>query len=672
MIQSEKGVRRYKAILTTLFNFLHEKTYATSHNFDDEQLHDVTHKQVLDWFKFQCFGTVNPIYDDNLKAKYRKDTVLYWKKALSYFLSDAQTKSDEMNNFIKYIGQLQVRKRGKEPQARDALSNAGFQHLLQGLKKDDTSNVKKKDEKHFVRKYGIPAMLCYQFAMIGRLDDCTQLLTENFKCHDQFPTYALKSKMMWSKNVMDERDAPWQILLGSMSTVYCVLVNVGIWLEIQLERTAGADKSPYVFSFSNDFSIPGGGKKASNAAGKMIGAVFGSDDFYEGSKVGTHSIRKFATTHCRNCGISKDDLESRGRWRDGRRVANRYEDPTLPFVDAKACEALCQGGACTYVALPGCITQEFLCKYVVPGIEEKFEANVAIILGSAVMWAIFSSHVDIVPDVIRARVIRAYDALTNKLPNGENPIERRRVVVAGQGSNFILASGSENLQEQNETSAMLMNGPGIGIGGTALQNFLSVATSQLTEVRQGQIEVAEVVNKKLELMDGRMRQFQRTMTTEMNRISRQPHRMLQHAAIAAANTAANAATNHVAPVVPVAVTRPDPEHQIEIGDVAGQHATLSPSPRNLYALWQEFYVGIDGRKPAKDFSPKERGGPRKVTYCRRKKFWLLVSHLIRSGDSADRACEKIYDAYGHDATVTKILNCIASDQANGTLPRSLH
>jgi hypothetical protein len=91
----------------------------------------------------------------------------------------------------------------------------------------------------------------------------------------------------------------------------------------------------------------------------------------------------------------------------------------------------------------------------------------------------------------------------------------------------------------------------------------------------------------------------------------------------------------------------------------------------LYALCQEYYVGIDGRKPTKDFTKKERGGTHKVTFCRRKRFWLLVDRLVRSGITADDACKRVYDAYGHGSTVTSILNRIGKDKENGTLPMSL-
>jgi hypothetical protein len=674
-ITAVKTIRRYKSILTTFFGYLHKKKYEKNHEFTDEQLRDVTHNQVMEWLTYQCFGTVNPVYDDKLKLRYRKQTVLYWKKALSHYLTNEQTRSESMNKFMKYIGLLQVRKRGPPSMTRATLDNAGFQHLIQGLKKEHKNDKKNDGKSHYrtqVRKYGVPAMLCYQFSMIGRIDDCTQVLAENLQCYDRFPLYALKSKMTWSKNVMDERDAPWQILLGSMLSLYCVFVNVGIWLEIQLEKTPGAQMSPFLFSFSNDYSIPAGGKKALTTASRMISEVF-SDTFYEKCNVGTHSIRKFANTHCRNCGISKDDVESRGRWRDGRRVSNRYEDPTLPFVDVQACHALCQGGACTYVAKPGCVTQEFLCSYVVPGIATKFGANVAIVLGSAVMWTIFSSHSDMVPEVIRSRVVQAYNALSNKLPNGENPIEQRELVVAGEGHNFTLVNGSINQQDQSPTTSVRAHGPVGGSTGTAI---LHAAMNQLTEVRQSQVEVKEALAQHQKRVDDHMNKIHKTLSTELRKISRRPDRMLQHAA-AAANATVNVPPVNVPPnmIAPLSVVaHPESNEQMDMGlahHAAGLHATLSPQPANLYVLCQEYYIGIDGRKPTKDFSRKERGGSQKVTFCRRKKFWLIVDRLVRSGHSADEACKMIYDAYGHGETVTSILTRISNDLSNHTLPMSI-
>jgi hypothetical protein len=44
-------------------------------------------------------------------------------------------------------------------------------------------------------------------------------------------------------------------------------------------------------------------------------------DLEEG-EVGTHSIRKCASTHVRGNGVSKDDKDTRGRWKAAARVSD--------------------------------------------------------------------------------------------------------------------------------------------------------------------------------------------------------------------------------------------------------------------------------------------------------------------------------------------------------------
>jgi len=61
------------------------------------------------------------------------------------------------------------------------------------------------------------------------VDDVTQWQKENFKAHNTYPSFAAKARLNWSKNVHEERDAPWQILLvGSMDPDFCVLLDVGL------------------------------------------------------------------------------------------------------------------------------------------------------------------------------------------------------------------------------------------------------------------------------------------------------------------------------------------------------------------------------------------------------------------------------------------------------------
>ena len=113
----------------------------------------------------------------------------------------------------------------------------------------------------------------------------------------------------------DEQDAPWQIVLGSLNPVYCVLCSLALWLEMNSKLNPTAMNSPFVFCISNDVRVPDGGLKTK----AMIQSAFtlllrceefkGEDDgkgATELSLLGSHSIRKYAAISARRCGVTKD------------------------------------------------------------------------------------------------------------------------------------------------------------------------------------------------------------------------------------------------------------------------------------------------------------------------------------------------------------------------------
>jgi hypothetical protein len=176
------------------------------------------------------------------------------KKALSSFMPNKHmswnevtkqgnpTKSPEIHELIKRIKKKEVRGQGAPSKARRPLTDAEFRRTVELLRNNSTnhSNV-------IMVKYGIPALMAVNFSLIGRIDDGCMFFTEHLKAHDKFPAQALKARLRWSKNVMDERSAPWQTLLGAMDPAYCVILNLGLWLEIQLSSSANSVASPYIF-----------------------------------------------------------------------------------------------------------------------------------------------------------------------------------------------------------------------------------------------------------------------------------------------------------------------------------------------------------------------------------------------------------------------------------------
>jgi hypothetical protein len=91
------------------------------------------------------------------------------------------------------------------------------------------------------------------------------------------------------------------------------------------------------------------------------------------------------------------------------------------------------------------------------------------------------------------------------------------------------------------------------------------------------------------------------------------------------------------------------------GAGAAVPATLSPTPRTLYLIWDEYQQGIGGRKAARLFSREERGRV-KHKYHRRKVIWDCIGALVRAGFTAQVAIDRVYLVYGENTTVTRIIN----------------
>ena len=111
------------------------------------------------------------------------------------------------------------------------------------------------------KRYGISAMVNFQLHLIARIDDSTQVILEHICGHDK-SAHALKARLNWSKNVQDKRDAPFQIVLGSLNPMNCVLCSLALWLKLNLKIYPPAMESPYLFCFCDGYRIADGGKKA--------------------------------------------------------------------------------------------------------------------------------------------------------------------------------------------------------------------------------------------------------------------------------------------------------------------------------------------------------------------------------------------------------------------------
>ncbi len=138
----------------------------------------------------------------------------------------------------------------------------------------------------------------------------------------------LLCQLCWSKNVQEERDMPFQILLGSADNCYCILLTLGLYLELWIASREGLH-SQHVFVAQNE--TPAQVNKACYSAIKMY--AFNAEDFVRADDawpIDTHSLHKLPATFARH-------NNDRGTW--------------LMASTKQMCKhAICQHD----IALPGC------------------------------------------------------------------------------------------------------------------------------------------------------------------------------------------------------------------------------------------------------------------------------------------------------------------------------
>ena len=250
-----------------------------------------------------------------------------------------------------------------------------------------------------------------------------------------------------------------------------------------------------------------------------------------------------------------------------------------------------------------------------------------------------------VPNIISSRIVRAYEALPRR--NGDfphaNPVQCVGLAASGNEGEVYLDEVRENVREGE--------GGAVGVGeGESGRNDDALSERPLRD--QLRVMHSSIFQMRSQLEDLIKNIAQEQVTTRRNysilnanirRYMNKPARPLSR------NTRLGVSEGHSNYVASV---------------------SLSPNPRTIYDLWEEWTVGIGGRKPAKDFTAVERGKV-KYKYCRRKIVWDLITKLVKGGMTAHVAMDNILETYGRCEPLTKLINMIMRDRRNGVVPQRL-
>lgn len=633
---------------------LYDKETAT---FTIEVLGQLTPNDIRRWMCFRCFGTPEP-GDVDLPCLVRASTLEVYKKSVSWYMPNNMatwdyinktgnpTKAKELRNLISYVMQREVRKKGKEPCAKRALTEAEFRAIL----------VFFRSQHDFQNKHRYYTMILYQYYLIARCDDVGHFMIRDLHGHTdlRFSSFALQTKVSWSKNVYEERDCPDQIFFGSFDSQYCLLLSMSIYLEVWLgDNTVNTNKR-FLFAASNndpaddDKTV----ERLKTNYSKVLRKYF--VEFVRLSKeLGTHSIRKFAASFARGLGCLVDEIDGRGRWRKGsRKIVDRYINIDQQFLDATVAAALCVGGAIRYKLEEGSgITNDWLYENVVPGIKEYFgDDSIAIVLALPLLWACL--HVDLfelVPLTLCNRIKEAYERI-RVLDASINPVKRVFLSVTRHQDQVSIDEILEVRDDNGELVSIENNNNNGGRGAGGINNSaVNIILSQIQQIKQNMAAQFDQLQQCYNNLRMELLEKYRIINKSINRIFIQPPRQgtqQQRNDRDARNNFRDEAE---------ALAQPE------------LLAVLGKAPKTLFDLWAEYAFGVGGNKAAKDFTFHERGKNR-FAYCRRKVIWDCISLHIHAGHTAAAAIERIHECYGKNQNVTAIIKMMVQDKKIGGHP----
>jgi len=688
---------QYQPYLVKFFRWLDDSAYANEHEFSPADFARVTPECLVRYMKKLAYGTESPGPND--QPTLRRASGLYQvKKAISYFMPDNTvawntaassgnpTMSKAINKFLKEIKKKEVRKQGKASNAKRDMTRAEFKKTLHMLE----------DSRGFANQYKTTTMLKLQFHLIARTDDISNLESADLREHEQFGDFALQTQVAWSKNVNEERDCPPQIILGANDPDFCCLIALASYLESRFEATWG--NARYLFGERNDDDEP---MRTNSNYGNALKYQWKKPEFQQVMQqvrggIGTHSIRKFASTWAAEHGCSHPEVETRGRWKGGKsgRTVNLYINVKQLPTDGKVAAVLCVGQPVKYKLKAGTgITSEWLLTHVVPGINDHYDADqnnkIASVLALPLLFACMDPALEHLMDpAVRSRVRAAWSDIQGNHDDDWNPVEKVVLQVHRYENELVI----DELLAMGQTAA---GGGGAAAGGDLMvanqvagnQQQLGIMVNQLHQMKQQCTEDRLAIQTDISaLRSYTQHQFTTVHRTLGRMLHQAPTRRVQGGRPAAraeaqqlaagggGNNGGNAAgqgngggrgagrgggnvlANYLGARIPA-------NRRLQ-ANAPG----LSKTPRNLHDLWREWTDGLFNNKPASQLARHERGGKVRHTYHKRKHVWDVIKRFTDKGISHITAIDTIEQAYGPGQSVSFYIKRIMQDKKTGGHP----
>lgn len=450
--------RRYAKYLKRFLLFGYDEAFTVEQIINDEVPEElllrIRPERIVDWLHIQAYGK-EKIGGEDRPMECRSSTLGSYKKGLSSFMPRQMvtwdpvnefgnpTRSESINVLVSKVKKYEVRQQGVATKARRPLEFREYENILKLIKEKAQQSVKVEDHNKYSKT---SALITIQWHMISRIDDMCHLRYTDFSNHIDFP-FVLRLQLRWSKNITEERSTPHQLVVGAMDPVVCVLLNLAGFIE--LEGLANFPEQDDRFIF---------GIKAENTIRSVLKEILADHDFKDLVKglLGTHSFRKGPATYASRCGVARDIVNGRGRWRKNKGQVDTYIDIGQPYPDALIAGKLCgPSGACRYVLRKlqqaTQVSNQFLLDHVAPHVSKRLGEDMALVLALPLLWAAFEDKkfegveassrppAALLHPTLKDRIINAYQASYAALPsNIDNPVMKVSIVAQGFGDQLLI------------------------------------------------------------------------------------------------------------------------------------------------------------------------------------------------------------------------------------------
>jgi hypothetical protein len=470
-------------------------------------------------------------------------------------------------------------------------------------------------------------------------------MPNDLRSHDTFGEFALQTKLSWSKNVMEERACPDQLLIGAADTDFCILLALACYLESRMTTNRNGH---YLFGDRDEKFEP---DRANERYCRTLRQCWSDPEFLElmarvKGSLGSHSNRKFPATWCAENGRSNPEVDIRGRWKGNKsgRVINCYISVEQLPTDAKLAGILAVGGPVRYkLKAESHVSNSFLQGIVTPKMHEHFGADqsntIADVLVLPLLWACHEPTLaHMISPAIRIRTQKGYNSIRGPILETYNPIIKVPLHIS-RVENQVFIQDAIALGDQ----------PAVSEG----------AHPATSPVQSGQLQTILLSINRLDQRHTEHHQQQQTHMSELQNYTATHFKI----------TNSNVQTCAMQPARRIGASRPARTSGVVHTLDSGYDSTtkLTHHPRTLLSLWHEYLYGIGNNKPAKNFTFFERGKV-KFKFSRHKSFWDIMVRLVNAGFTELTTIYKVHQAYGMNLSVTAILNKIQKDKNDGGHP----